>query len=66
MNIETTLYTIIDDLFKEIKDMTPEGGFSSPRDIKLVSQVNRKSTMLNYLQEAMRVINPDFDIREGN
>ena len=62
--IETRLFELILDLYEEIKSMTPTDGFSSPRDIELLKKVNMKSAVLDNLQEAMRVINPDFEIRE--
>jgi len=64
--LEIQLFNFIKDLYQEIKDMTPEDGFSSPRDIKLVADVNKKTAILDHLQDAMRVINPGFEIREGN
>ena len=65
MDLEQKLYRLINELYHEIKDMTPEGGFSSPRDIILVTLVNKKAAILDNLQEAMRVINPGFEIREN-
>jgi len=64
--LEIKLYNSIVELFEDIKDMTPEDGFSSPRDIELVTEVNKKAAILDYMQDAMRVINPGFEIREGN
>jgi hypothetical protein len=64
MDIEQKLYQLIKELYEEIKAMTPADGFSSPRDLELVTEVNRKGAILSNLQEAMRVINPGFDIRE--
>ncbi len=64
MDTEQKLYQFIKELYEEIKAMTPVDGFSSPRDLKLVTEVNRKGAILNSLQEAMRVISPGFDIRE--
>jgi hypothetical protein len=61
--METKLYILIKELFEEIKAMTPEDGFSSPRDLHLVKEVNQKEAILENLQKAMRVINPDFEIR---
>jgi hypothetical protein len=64
MNLEQKLHKLIKETFQEIKDMQPEDGFSSPRDIDLVTEVNKKSAILNHIQDAMRVINPDYDIIE--
>jgi len=64
--LEIKLYNSIVELFEDIKDMTPEDGFCSPRDLELVTEVNKKAAILDYMQDAMRVINPGFEIREGN
>ena len=61
--IEIELYRFIKDLFQEIKDMHPKDGLNSPRDLKLVEEINKKAAIMDYLQDAMRVINPDFEIR---
>ena len=61
--IEAKLYHLIKDLFQEIKDMHPEDGLNSPRDLKLVTEINEKAAIMDYMQEAMRVINPEFEIR---
>lgn len=63
ITIERKLYILIKDLYQEIKDMHPEDGLSSPRDLKLVTEINQKSAILDNLQNAMRVINPGFDIK---
>ena len=60
---ETSLYHLIKSLHEEIKNMRPDDGFSSPRDVTLVRDVNAKAAILDKLQEAMRIINPDFDIK---
>lgn len=62
--IEIELYHFIKDLFQEIKDMHPVGGLSSPRDIKLVKEINKKAEIMDHVQNAMRVINPGFEIRD--
>lgn len=64
MDTEQKLYQLIKELYEETKSMTPADGFSLPRDIKLVREVNRKGAILDHLQDAMRVINPGFEIRE--
>jgi hypothetical protein len=64
MTLEQKLHKLIKETFQEIKDMKPEDGFSSPRDIDLVTEVNKKSAILNHIQDAMRVINPEYDIIE--
>lgn len=61
--IEAELYQSINTLFQEIKDMHPVGGLSSPRDLKLVEEINKKAAIMNYLQDAVRAINPEFEIR---
>lgn len=62
--LEIKLFNLIKELFVEIKDMTPVDGFSTPRDLKLVTEVNKKVAILDHMQDAMRVINPDFEIRD--
>ena len=62
--IEIELYHFIKDLFQEIKDMYPVGGLSSPRDIELAKEINKKAAIMDYMQDAMRVINPGFEIRD--
>lgn len=61
--IEIELHNYIKDLFQEIKDMHPVGGLSSPRDIELSKEINKKAAIMDRVQDAMRVINPDFEIR---
>lgn len=61
--IEIELYHFIKDLFEEIKDMHPVGGLSSPRDIELTKEINIKAAIMDHVQDAMRVINPGFEIR---
>jgi len=61
--IESRLNSIINALCAEIVLIHPSNGLSSPRDIKLVAEINKKTAILNHLQDAMRVINPGFEIR---
>jgi len=61
--LERKLYILIKELYEDIVSMTPIGGFSSPRDLQLVKEANKKAAILDSLQEAMRIINPGFDIR---
>ncbi len=60
--LEVMLYNMIRDLRDDILAMRPECGFSSPTDIPLVTELNKKVAILEHLQKAMRVINPQFDI----
>lgn len=62
--IEIELYHFIKDLFQEIKDMHPVGGLNSPRDIELTKEINKKAAIMDHMQDAMRVINPGFEIRD--
>lgn len=62
--IEIELYNYIKDLFQEIKDMHPVGGLSSPRDIELAKEISKKAAIMDRVQDAMRVINPHFEIRD--
>jgi hypothetical protein len=61
--IEAELYHQIKDLFQEIKDMHPKDGLTSPRDIELAKEISKKAAIMDYMQDAMRVINPGFEIR---
>lgn len=61
--IEIALYNQIKDLFQEIKDMHPKDGLLSPRDLKLVKEINKKAAIMDHMQDAVRIINPDFEIR---
>lgn len=63
--IEIELHNLIKELYQEIKDMKPADGFSSPRDLDLVNEVNIKNTVLDKLQDAMRVLNPLYEIKEN-
>ena len=49
--LETKLYRLINELYHEIKGMTPEGGFSSPRDLELVREVNKKAANKYFTEE---------------
>lgn len=60
-SLEIRLFNFIRSLHQEIVDMKPEDGFSSPRDLELVTEVNKKSAVFDKLQEAMQIYNPDFN-----
>ena len=62
--IEIVLYQFIKDLFQEIKAMHPQDGLNSPRDIELAKEINKKAAIMDYMQDAMRVINQGFEIRD--
>lgn len=62
--METKLYHLIKELYQEIKDMHPADGLCSPRDLDLTTEINIKSAMLDHMQDAMRVLNPAFEIRK--
>ena len=61
--IEAELYQSINNLFQEIKAMHPKDGLTSPRDLKLVTEINKKAAIMDHIQDAVRIINPDFEIR---
>lgn len=61
--IEVKLHHFIKELFEEIKSMKPKDGFSSPRDIELAKEINKKAAIMDHMQNAMRVINKDYEIR---
>ena len=62
--IEIELYHFIKDLFQEIKDMYPQDWLNSPRDLELVNEINKKAAIMDHMQDAMRVINQGFEIRD--
>ena len=62
-DIEIRLHQFIKDLYREIKNMHPENGLSSPRDIELAKNINKKTAIMNHLQKGMRIINPNYEIR---
>ena len=64
-NMEVKLLGMIKDLYQEAKDIEPEDGFSSPRDIDLVRKQNKIIALMDRLQDAMRLFNPEFEIREN-
>lgn len=49
--LEIKLNNIISELYEEIKAMYPKDGLNSPRDLKLVSEINKKSAILDKLQD---------------
>ena len=61
---EIKLHSLIKELFQELKDMRPEDGLHSPRDIALSHEINKHAAIMDHVQDAMRVINPDYEIRE--
>jgi len=62
--MEAKLYILIKELYLELMSLKPKDGFSSPRDLQLVTEFNKKAAILDHLEEAMRVINPNFKIGE--
>lgn len=62
--LEIKLHHFIKELFQEIKDMHPTGGLSSPRDIELAKEINKKAAIMDHMQDAMRIINKDYEIRD--
>ena len=62
--IEAQLHNMIKSMFQEIKDLHPIDGLSSPRDIELAHEINKKAVIMDKVQEAMRIINPHYEIRD--
>lgn len=62
--LERKLHTIIAETYQLLKDMHPEDGLTSPRDLELAKKINKVNTSLEHMQQAMRVFNPDYDIKE--
>lgn len=61
--IEIKLHHLIEELFQDLKDSHPEDGLKSPRDIKLAKEINLKAAIMDCVQNGMRKINPDYEIR---
>ena len=60
---EIKLHNLIKELYQQLKDMHPEDGLKSPRDIKLTRKINKHAAIMDHIQDAMRIINPDYEIR---
>ena len=58
------LHSAILNLKAEIKSMTPEDGFNSPRDYNLVKDVNIKSSILEKWIDAMKERPPDYKLEQ--
>ena len=64
MNIEIKLHMLIEELYKDLKNSHTGDGLNSPRDIELAKEINLKAAIMDKVQEAMRKINPDYEIRD--
>lgn len=62
--LEIKLNFLIEETYQLLKDMHPEDGLTSPRDLELAKKINKVNTSLEHMQQAMRVFNPDYDIKE--
>ena len=56
------LHSAILNLKEEIRDMTPEDGFNSPRDYDLVKEINIKSSILDKWIDVMKERHPDYKL----
>ena len=56
------LHSMILNLKEEIRGMTPEDGFNSPRDYNLVKDVNIKSSILEKWIDAMKERHPNYKL----
>ena len=56
------LHSMILNLKEEIRGMTPEDGFNSPRDYDLVKEINIKSSILEKWIDAMKERHPDYKL----
>lgn len=56
------LHSMILNLKEEIRGMTPEDGFNSPRDYDLVKEINSKSSILDKWIDAMKERHPDYKL----
>ena len=62
-DIEIQLLILIKSQYECVKNMHPADGLSSPRDIELAKEISKQAAIMDRLQDAMRVINPGFEIR---
>ena len=58
------LHSAILNLKEEIKSMTPEDGFNSPRDYDLVKEINSKSSILDKWIDVMKERHPDYKLED--
>ena len=56
------LHSMILNLKEEIRGMTPEDGFNSPRDYDLVKEINIKSSILEKWIDVMKERHPDYKL----
>lgn len=56
------LHSMILNLKEEIRGMTPEDGFNSPRDYDLVKEINSKSSILDKWIDVMKERHPDYKL----
>ena len=61
--IESKLHLLIKELLQDLKDSHPADGLHSPQDIELVKEINLKAAIMDEVQDAMRKINPNYEIR---
>ena len=64
VDIEIKLNRLIEELYQDLKDSHPSDGLKSPRDFELAKRINLKAAIMDKVQEAMRKINPDYEIRD--
>ena len=64
MILESRLHTLIKQTYAHTKSLRPTDGFSSPRDIQLVTQVNKQMAVLDKLQEAMQILIPEYEYQQ--
>ena len=60
--VDIDLHSMILNLKEEIRGMTPEDGFNSPRDYNLVKEINSKSSILDKWIDAMKERHPDYKL----
>ena len=62
---EIRLNNLIHDAYNASKEMKPTDGLSSPRDIELAKEINRSMAFVDKLQDAMKLFNPNYEIRDN-
>lgn len=61
--LEIKLNGMIEETYQLLKDLHPQDGLTSPRDIELTKEINKVNASLEHMQNAMRVFNPNYEIR---
>ena len=58
---ETKIHALIKEIYLNIELAIPIDGLSSPRDLKLVTEINKAKAVADKLEEAMRIAQPNYE-----